>query len=76
MTSKTKDCQQMFKIGASYTVTIVEDTVGEAEAGETDYGGCTIIDVQWPCIKYRQGDGDETILNVSSSRFLRAKLDK
>jgi len=66
----------MFKVGATYAITVVEDTVGEAEAGETEYGGCTIIEVQWPCIKYRQGDGDETILNVSSPRFMRAKLVK
>jgi hypothetical protein len=66
----------MFKVGATYTITVVEDSLGEAEAGETDYGGCTIIEVQWPCIKYRQGNGDETILNVSSPRFMRAKLNK
>jgi hypothetical protein len=66
----------MFKVGATYTITIVEDTIGEAEAGETEYGGCKIVEVQWPCIKYRQGDGEETILNVSSPRFMRAKLSK
>jgi hypothetical protein len=66
----------MFKVGATYTITILEDTIGEAEAGETEYGGCKIIEVQWPCIKYRQGGDDETILNVSSLRFMRAKLAK
>lgn len=66
----------MFKVGATYTITVVEDMVGEAEAGQTDYGGCKIIEVQWPCITYRQGNGDETILNVSSPRFMRARLDK
>jgi hypothetical protein len=25
----------MFKVGATYAITVVEDTVGEAEAGET-----------------------------------------
>lgn len=66
----------MFKVGETYTITIVEDAVGEAEAGETEYGGCKIIEVQWPCIKYEQMPGDVTILNVSSPRFMRAKLAK
>jgi hypothetical protein len=66
----------MFKVGATYSITVVEDTFGEAEAGESVYGGCKIIEVQWPCIRYEQMPGDETILNVSSPRFMRAKLDK
>jgi hypothetical protein len=65
----------MFKVGTAYTLKVLEDAVGEAEV-ETVYGGCKVIEVQWPCIKYEQMDGDETILNVASPRFVSAKPDK
>jgi hypothetical protein len=66
----------VFQVGATYTITIVEDAIGEAEAGETQYGGCKIIEEQWPCIKYTRGHSAEIILNVSSPRFRKAELDR
>lgn len=66
----------MFKVGETYTITIVEDAVGQAEAAETQYGGCKIIAVEWPCIRYERSPGDITVLNVSSPRFMKAELSK
>jgi hypothetical protein len=67
--------EQMFNVGTTYIIKVLEDAAGESEV-ETEYGGCKVIDVQWPCIKYEQGRGDETILNVASPRFVSAKPDK
>ena len=63
----------MFKEGKAYDVIMLEDAItdeGKPGSFEVKSYGQLVVEVTWPLVEFAGGD----IINVTSQRFVRAKL--